>query len=89
MVSTVLNALEDWDAEARYTADGDTDILLSYPEKSYPFTIARFVTTLSDDLPAIDAGLGHPMLPLDSKPMRLKDGERLWVVGPAKLVVEE
>ncbi|MCG7518842.1 hypothetical protein [Ruegeria sp. Ofav3-42] len=89
MASTVINALDNWDASARYTANGDTDILLSYPKDSHRSKLARYVTTMSDDLPTIAVENGHPLLPLDSKPMQLKDGERLWMVGPATLVVEE
>ncbi|WP_037309085.1 hypothetical protein [Ruegeria halocynthiae] len=89
MASTEFNALSDWDTSARYTAIGVTDILLSNPEDRHRSKIARYVTTMSDDLPTLAAKLGHPLLPLDSKPMQLKDDERLWMVGPATLVVEE
>ncbi|WP_170432995.1 hypothetical protein [Ruegeria arenilitoris] len=89
MTSTVIDATETWNPDARYTANGDTDILLSYPENKHRSKIARYITTMSDDLPTLTVGLGHPLLPLDSKPMQLKAGERLWLAGPAKLVIEE
>lgn len=89
MASTVINALENWDVSARYTASGETDVMLSHPKDSHHSKLARYVTTMSDDLPTIDAALGHPLLPLGKEYMTLRDGERLWVVGPATLVVEE
>jgi hypothetical protein len=77
MATTAYSLVEDWIAQNRYTASGDTDIILSN-------TGARIVTwslTDTNAKPQITVKQGHPVLPFQSRAMRLKDGERIWFAG--------
>ncbi|MDK3073803.1 hypothetical protein QO034_11825 [Sedimentitalea sp. JM2-8] len=77
MATTAYTLLDTWDAVNRYTAAGETDVILSN-------TGGRVVTwtlTTNNLKPAVAISQGHPLLPYLSQAMKLKDGERLWMAG--------
>ena len=77
MATTAYTLQDNWNADDRYTAIGETDIILSN-------TGARVVTwTLTNDnqAPAVSVKQGHPILPFRSQAMKLADGERIWFAG--------
>lgn len=77
MPSTVYSPTGQWSAEARYTAPGDVDVLISNAGGD----TAHFDVTADDTAPAITVGQGHPVQPGTSRAMVLKAGERLWLAG--------
>lgn len=77
MATTAYSLADDWTTQNRFTANGETDIILSN-------TGSRVVTwSLTDDdtEPSISSKQGHPILPFQNQAMRLKDGERIWIAG--------
>lgn len=81
MTTTAYTLANKWQAGNRYTASGETDIILSN-------TGGRMVTwalTNNNTKPAIAVSQGHPLLPYQNQTMKLADGERIWIAGAGAL----
>lgn len=80
MATTQLEADKTWvaDSNHRYTASGDTDILLSNHSQTGRL---YFTITANDTLPTIDPARAS-FVPSDRHlPMQLLAGERLWLAA--------
>jgi len=80
MTTTVLTVGKLWAAAGRYTASGETEIMLSNTGGG----MQRWATTADDTAPTILPNQAHPLPPLTSRAMTLPDTVRLWVVGASK-----
>ncbi|WP_424986181.1 hypothetical protein [Microbulbifer sp. S227A] len=79
MATTAYDLSADWTAANRYTANGETDVILSNTSGR----VVNWVLTNSNATPALSAAQGHPLLPYQSRAMKMLDGERLWICGAA------
>ncbi|MDU9003434.1 hypothetical protein [Sedimentitalea todarodis] len=77
MATTAYSLLADWNAANRYTSSGETDVILSNTSGR----VVNWVLTSSDAAPSLSAAQGHPLLPYQSRAMKVLDGERLWFCG--------
>ncbi|MEP3333849.1 hypothetical protein [Sedimentitalea sp.] len=77
MATTAYSLSADWNAANRYTSSGETDIILSNTSGR----VVNWVLTTSDTTPSLGAAQGHPLLPYQSRAMKLLEGERLWFSG--------
>lgn len=66
-----------WDAAATYTASGDTDILISNPNRA---TRRWLGWTIAASTPTIDPDYANPIPPGGTAAMVLNDTEKLWLV---------
>lgn len=76
MASQTFALTDAWDATNRYTASGETDIILSNVGGN---SNLQFDLTGDDSPPAQD--VGHRIKAGESRAMTLNDGERLWMRG--------
>lgn len=77
MATIAFSLAAGWDPANRHTATGETDIILS----NTGGRVVNWVLTTSDALPTLAASQGHPLLPYQSRAMKLVDGERIWFAG--------
>jgi len=85
MAATIYTLATGWASGARYTASGSTDVLLGNPGRLYP---VRWTITANDTTPTTAPADAMPLAPNMTQAMTLADGERLWVSGTGKAVLE-
>lgn len=82
--TTIYDLVTGWSATNRYTASGDTDVLVSNVGGGW----LRWATTTDDTAPTIPYSSGHMIKPGEGRAMTLADGARLWLAGTDKAALE-
>lgn len=77
MATSVLDVGLGWSSAARYTASGETEIMLSNSGGGLMF----WAITAGDTAPTVVVRKCHPLKALQSIAMTLADTERLWIAG--------
>lgn len=77
MATRAYSLLADWKAANRYTASGDTEVILSNTSGR----VVHWMVTTTNAVPSLTALQGHPLMPYQSRTMKLVDRERLWISG--------
>lgn len=80
---TLFRPVATWSDANRYTASGDTDIILS----SSGAGTLYFWRTTDDTEPTEKPSNAHPIKSGDYRAIELANGQRLWLAGAASIAV--